>query len=387
MRLTCPRCGAQYEIDGSQIPAAGRVVECSACGENWRQAPEAEAGPLRLVPAPPVGTFPNAGAAGGQGDGEDVPQPFDATDRPPLNRPLSESILSILREEAGREISARRRDLGAGEELQDGTGGEDAAADDDPDYSPPPLPAPGADPATDAATRILPRSGPDLFGDEDDALWPATTLTHPTPDRPDVIPADRPGAEDPIGHPAIDARRNDAVALPRLTDNDATADDVLLHDHETLAGDHSGHHERDTGRNDPQSDLLDRDDPAPVVPGIAAAHAIGEGAFQDQPTFNDPPNQHPAPLAPAPARTAAIPYAVPPEARARRRGDRRGAYDSGFALALMVALLALALYALAPRMADQGAFGATLMDLRKQADEGRAWLQSRADGLIDGLRR
>ena len=53
----------------------------------------------------------------------------------------------------------------------------------------------------------------------------------------------------------------------------------------------------------------------------------------------------------------------------------------------MVALLALAFYALAPRMADQGAFGATLMDLRKQADEGRAWLQSRADGLIDGLRR
>lgn len=387
MRLTCPRCGAQYEIDGSQIPAAGRVVECSACGENWRQAPEAEAGPLRLVPAPPVGTFPNAGAAGGQADGEDVPQPFDATDRPPLNRPLSESILSILREEAGREISARRRDLGAGEELQDGTGGEDAAADDDPDYSPPPLPAPGADPATDAATRILPRSGPDLFGDEDDALWPATTLTHPTPDRPDAIPADRPGAEDPIGNPAVDARRNDGVALPTLTDTDPSADDVLLHDHETLAGDHSRHHERDPGRNDPQSDLLDRDDPAPVVPGIAAAHAIGEGAFQDQPTFNDPPNQHPAPLAPAPARTAAIPYAVPPEARARRRGDRRGAYDSGFALALMVALLALALYALAPRMADQGAFGATLMDLRKQADEGRAWLQSRADGLIDGLRR
>ncbi|MEF9602131.1 zinc-ribbon domain-containing protein, partial [Paracoccus sp. PXZ] len=29
MRLTCPRCAAQYEIAESAIPASGREVECS----------------------------------------------------------------------------------------------------------------------------------------------------------------------------------------------------------------------------------------------------------------------------------------------------------------------------------------------------------------------
>ena len=48
MRLVCPRCGAQYEIDGAEIPAAGRTVECTACGNTWRHVPD-EARPLRLV--------------------------------------------------------------------------------------------------------------------------------------------------------------------------------------------------------------------------------------------------------------------------------------------------------------------------------------------------
>jgi predicted Zn finger-like uncharacterized protein len=40
MRLTCPNCGAQYEVDGSMIPDDGRDVQCSACGQTWFQAPE-----------------------------------------------------------------------------------------------------------------------------------------------------------------------------------------------------------------------------------------------------------------------------------------------------------------------------------------------------------
>ncbi|RDW13004.1 zinc-ribbon domain-containing protein [Paracoccus thiocyanatus] len=45
MRLTCPRCAAQYEIAQSAIPALGREVECSACGHVWREAGPRKSGP------------------------------------------------------------------------------------------------------------------------------------------------------------------------------------------------------------------------------------------------------------------------------------------------------------------------------------------------------
>lgn len=42
MRLICPNCGAQYEVDASVIPEGGRDVQCSGCGHNWFQSgPEA----------------------------------------------------------------------------------------------------------------------------------------------------------------------------------------------------------------------------------------------------------------------------------------------------------------------------------------------------------
>lgn len=37
MRLICPSCGAQYEVDESVIPDAGRDVQCSNCGHAWFQ--------------------------------------------------------------------------------------------------------------------------------------------------------------------------------------------------------------------------------------------------------------------------------------------------------------------------------------------------------------
>lgn len=40
MRLTCPNCGAQYEVDASMIPAEGRDVQCSNCAQTWFQEPE-----------------------------------------------------------------------------------------------------------------------------------------------------------------------------------------------------------------------------------------------------------------------------------------------------------------------------------------------------------
>lgn len=40
MRLTCPNCGAQYEVPDDVIPLDGRDVQCSACGHTWFQEPQ-----------------------------------------------------------------------------------------------------------------------------------------------------------------------------------------------------------------------------------------------------------------------------------------------------------------------------------------------------------
>ena len=44
MRLVCPNCDAEYEVDDAAIPRDGRDVQCSNCGHAWFQAhPEIEA--------------------------------------------------------------------------------------------------------------------------------------------------------------------------------------------------------------------------------------------------------------------------------------------------------------------------------------------------------
>lgn len=48
MRIICPNCSAQYEVEAAAIPPEGRYVQCSACGHGWLQpsmAPAPAAGP------------------------------------------------------------------------------------------------------------------------------------------------------------------------------------------------------------------------------------------------------------------------------------------------------------------------------------------------------
>lgn len=94
MRLVCPNCDAEYEVDASVIPDNGRDVQCSNCGHAWFQmSPQMEeelAAEEALFEAPP-------------------PEPVAvATPPAPQPRALDESVLSVLREEAERETAARR---------------------------------------------------------------------------------------------------------------------------------------------------------------------------------------------------------------------------------------------------------------------------------------
>jgi len=48
MRLVCPKCASEYEVDGTLFGDEGREVQCSNCEEVWTQYPVVEEPPLRL---------------------------------------------------------------------------------------------------------------------------------------------------------------------------------------------------------------------------------------------------------------------------------------------------------------------------------------------------
>lgn len=148
MRLVCPNCDAKYEVPDDAVPEDGRDVQCSSCGHAWFQLrPEAEIAaeeeaalfgddlptPEDKIPEP-VGMPPaEVEPAAIMADAADPLDAYDAnvnveappeTDAaiaavlasaenftpPPLavQQDLDAGVLSVLREEAEREVELRR---------------------------------------------------------------------------------------------------------------------------------------------------------------------------------------------------------------------------------------------------------------------------------------
>ena len=88
MILTCPECATSYFVDDDRIPAAGRTVKCSSCGNRWRALPEGEP-EAEFEPTPPpapVEAFEpedEAPAAATDDDIEFVPAPIKTGRKPP----------------------------------------------------------------------------------------------------------------------------------------------------------------------------------------------------------------------------------------------------------------------------------------------------------------
>lgn len=173
MRLVCPKCGAQYEVEASAIPPEGREVQCGSCGHSWLQFPdhaEEATGATAAEGAPAAETDPSVRAddaketaferrqrrrrerAAAQDGQDDAPSPLSAdaaadgqgggadddTARAPSaaptfaarssddlragRPPVSAEALEILRSEAAHEANARRN----GTPAQRKTAGDEA---------------------------------------------------------------------------------------------------------------------------------------------------------------------------------------------------------------------------------------------------------------------
>lgn len=131
MRLTCPNCAAQYEIDASLLPEDGREVQCSACGHIWFQesrtalqrpvasepVPAAAPATAPQADAPRPDTVPSSQTPDVGPDDQLHDTPLDEIDaaqpsvaRQPAPKPVDKNVLGILRDEAAFEAEQRARD-------------------------------------------------------------------------------------------------------------------------------------------------------------------------------------------------------------------------------------------------------------------------------------
>ena len=112
MRLICPNCEAEYEVDDAAIPDMGRDVQCSNCGHAWFQLPPE----IELALEQEDELFGASGAVDplpDQDEEEDSPPPAPAGITDPPRRGMDENLMAVLREEAEREAAARKAEAGS----------------------------------------------------------------------------------------------------------------------------------------------------------------------------------------------------------------------------------------------------------------------------------
>ncbi|SDF29943.1 zinc-ribbon domain-containing protein [Limimaricola pyoseonensis] len=211
MRLICPNCGAQYEVDEEAVPEEGREVQCSDCGLTWLARREAPGAPAD-DPAPegPEGAAP----APDEVEAEDEDEDEAAAAPPPMprRRTITPEIEEILRAEAEREEAQRRAEAGLRRrDAPDRDEAEETAPDERHDPPPPDAEA-AAEPEADD-TRTLkpddndPRAAPSGAPSVEETAE-ETVETRPAPEHaaePDAPEASIFGEDDLSGEEAENA--------------------------------------------------------------------------------------------------------------------------------------------------------------------------------------
>lgn len=119
MRLICPECAAQYEVDQSVIPEAGRDVQCSNCGHTWWQMRDGSTASDFAVEDPHEGHEDENFDAHAQDDAEEESNVAAAAMATVPNRSLDDAVLDVLREEAEHEAKARENESGSDDTAAD----------------------------------------------------------------------------------------------------------------------------------------------------------------------------------------------------------------------------------------------------------------------------
>lgn len=172
MRLTCPNCGAQYEVPDDVIPNEGRDVQCSNCGTTWFQPHPSAVVEKAGLPDP-------ADLRHAMQDPVDGPETQDAdlpdqtpTAAEPKRRSLDPEVQDILQQEAAHESRLRAEDSG-GLETQPDLGLDDTT--DDAERR-----------AREARTRMERLKGPDAEPSIEEAV--ATAAAQASTSRRDRLP-------------------------------------------------------------------------------------------------------------------------------------------------------------------------------------------------------
>ncbi|MBT8154872.1 zinc-ribbon domain-containing protein [Epibacterium ulvae] len=141
MRLTCPNCGAQYEVPDDVIPDEGRDVQCSDCGTTWFQA--GAAGVEATITEPVVEVASDATEVEEQApEGDDAFDAPDADDNPQEDYSTApDEVAEEKVEETFEEVAAEKdaEDFAPEEEPADDLAEEDEDLEDD---EPEPAPQP-----------------------------------------------------------------------------------------------------------------------------------------------------------------------------------------------------------------------------------------------------
>lgn len=125
MRLICPNCDAEYEVDDAAIPENGRDVQCSNCGHAWFQLPPDVEAAMDAEDALFGAMQADDSSADVSEDDEDddlagrpEPSPEAVASAEALRRSLDTRVLTVLREEAEREAAARKAEAASTLETQ-----------------------------------------------------------------------------------------------------------------------------------------------------------------------------------------------------------------------------------------------------------------------------
>jgi len=330
MRLVCPNCAAQYEVDDNAIPETGRDVQCSSCGSTWfQEQPKPGAQQAGTDPEHPMV------AASGEGADDSPPEEAEAPMRP-RRVAHDPKMLDILRREVDRERNERRDERPpAGDAAQ---------------------PASGPDsPEGDLVANIMANAGADADADTG------------AEDEPDHAPA-----------PPSPAPPQPAPPQPEDTGADAAPDNTA-----------DGPQDDQALRARIQQSRLEAGDdiPRPVdnTPLSATPKRGQRPAARDLPDIDELNST----LQPAPQ-----PAQRPANGRARRKaekgenaasGDRGGRI--GFYLAILIVLIGLAVYALAPQIAKAlPSVGSGLEIYVALVDDLRRLLADGANAAIKAIR-